>query len=82
MRVFLGVSAALAAAAPAIAVTAHQPIDKRSVTVYNPTATPTVSINTAAAQYTGAAAYDTTMLNPPAPPGDLNKNVNVQLYAG
>ncbi|KAG9125174.1 hypothetical protein FRC07_008677 [Ceratobasidium sp. 392] len=82
MRVFLAASAAFAAVGPALAVTAHQPIDKRAVTVYNPTATPTQSINTAAAQYTGAAAYDTTVLNPPAPPGDLNKNVNVQLYSG
>ncbi|KAG8688124.1 hypothetical protein FRC08_011609 [Ceratobasidium sp. 394] len=79
MRLFLAASAALAAA-PALAVTAHQPLDKRTVTVYNPTASPT--INTAAAQYTGAAAYDTTVLNPPAPPDQQNKDFAVQLAQG
>ncbi|QRV75317.1 glycoside hydrolase family 79 protein [Ceratobasidium sp. AG-Ba] len=82
MRVLLAASAALAAAAPALGVTAHRVLDKRSVTVYNPTAPPTQTINTAAAEYTGAAAYDTTVLNPPAIPGDLNKDFGIQLPQG
>jgi hypothetical protein len=82
MRVFLAASAAFAAAAPALAITAHMPLDKRGVTVYNPSATTTPTTNTAAAQYTGAAAYDTTVLTPPAPPTDLSKDFPVVLYTG
>lgn len=74
MRGFLSASVALAAVSPALAV-----LDKR-LTVYNPTGTTTS--NAAAATYTGAAAYDTTVLNPPAPPGDLVKDFNVQLFSG
>jgi len=81
MRVFLAASAALAAAGPALAITAHVPLEKR-VTVYDPSATSTATVNTAAAQYTGAAAYDTTVLNPPAPPTDLSKDFPVVLTSG
>lgn len=74
MRAFLAASAALPALVSAL--------DKRSVTIYDPTASPTSTANAAAASYTGAAAYDTTVLNPPAPPTDLNKDVPIQLFAG
>lgn len=56
---------------------------KASVTVYyqqgqNPFQTTTA----AAANYTGAAAYNPTVLNAPPPPTDLNKNFPVQLFPG
>lgn len=79
MRGFLSASVALAAVSPALGVIQ---VDKRSVTVYNPTATTTATADAAAASYTGAAAYDTTVLNPPAPPTDLNKDFGIQLYSG
>ena len=44
---------------------------------------PTTSTAAAAdATYTGSAAYDTTVLNPPAPPTDLAKDFPVQLLSG
>lgn len=56
---------------------------KGSVTVYyqqgqNPFQTTTA----AAAQYTGAAAYNPTVLNPPAPLPDLHRNFPIQLVNG
>ncbi|KAF8596582.1 hypothetical protein BDV93DRAFT_542700 [Ceratobasidium sp. AG-I] len=75
MRGLLSASVALAAVSPALAIL-H---DKR-VTVYNPTGTTTS--NAAAATYTGAAAYDTTVLNAPAAPADLVKDFNLQLFSG
>ncbi|KAF8699112.1 Glycoside hydrolase family 79 protein, partial [Rhizoctonia solani] len=76
MRTFLAASLAL----PAL-VAGLQP-EKRSVTVYNPTMTSTSTAAAADATYTGAAAYDTTVLNPPAPPTDLVKDFPVQLLSG
>jgi hypothetical protein len=67
MRQFLAASVAL----PALVA---------GVTVYNPTATTTAAA--ADATYTGAAAYDTTVLTPPAPPTDLSKDFPVQLFSG
>ncbi|CUA68540.1 Beta-glucuronidase [Rhizoctonia solani] len=74
MRTFLAASAALPVLVSALNV------DKRGVTVYNPTMTTTATA--ADATYTGAAAYDTTVLNPPAPPTDLVKDFPVQLMSG
>ncbi|CAE6505796.1 unnamed protein product [Rhizoctonia solani] len=75
MRTFLAASAALPALVSALNV-----VDKRGVTVYNPTMTTTATA--ADATYTGAAAYDTTVLNPPAPPTDVAKDFPVQLMSG
>ncbi|KAH7341484.1 hypothetical protein B0J17DRAFT_765535 [Rhizoctonia solani] len=76
MRTFLAASAALPFLVSALNA------EKRSVTVYNPDATTTTTASAADATYTGAAAYDTTVLNPPAPPTDLVKDFPVQLMSG
>jgi hypothetical protein len=44
--------------------------------------TTTSTAAAADATYTGSAAYDTTVLNPPAPPTDLAKDFPVQLLSG
>ncbi|KAB5589021.1 hypothetical protein CTheo_7533 [Ceratobasidium theobromae] len=74
MRPFFAVSAAFPVLVAAL--------DKRSVTIHGPGVTTTSTAAAADATYTGAAAYDTTNLNPPAPPTDLNKDIPVQLYTG
>lgn len=53
-----------------------------SVTVYNqsPYRDATASASAAAANYTGAAAYDPTVLNPPPIPSDTPMAFNIQLH--
>ncbi|KIY48442.1 hypothetical protein FISHEDRAFT_73638 [Fistulina hepatica ATCC 64428] len=56
------------------------------VTVYDQTPlahmSSTATTGTAAASYTGAAAYDTTVLNPPDVPTNLSTQFGVQLQTG
>ncbi|KAB5591972.1 Beta-glucuronidase [Ceratobasidium theobromae] len=56
------------------AVTVYRPDDRESQL--------TATTSGAAAQYTGSAAYDPTVLNPPAPPEQLNRDYVVQLANG
>ncbi|KAG9083590.1 hypothetical protein FS749_005914, partial [Ceratobasidium sp. UAMH 11750] len=37
----------------------------------------TATSSAEAATYTGSAAYDPTVLNPPPPPGDLNRDFTI-----
>ncbi|KAG9124057.1 hypothetical protein FRC07_013010 [Ceratobasidium sp. 392] len=58
---------------------------KSAVTVYKVNEDPTTATPTAsspASEYTGSAAYDPTVLKPPAPPGDLNRDFTVNLPQG
>ncbi|KXN92551.1 hypothetical protein AN958_05406 [Leucoagaricus sp. SymC.cos] len=56
---------------------------KSSVTVYYlPGQSPFQTTTASAANYTGAAAYNPTVLNAPAPPSDLNRNFPIQLVNG
>ncbi|KAG8713837.1 hypothetical protein FRC09_018268 [Ceratobasidium sp. 395] len=58
-----------------------------AVTVYRVSDDPnqqqaTATASSPASEYTGSAAYDPTVLNPPAPPGDLNRDFTVNLPQG
>jgi hypothetical protein len=66
--------AALTACANA-AITVYK-IDPDTSAEATPTATG------AATTYTGAAAYDPVVLNPPAPPDDLNRDFTIQVSLG
>lgn len=63
--------AALAAAAANAAVTVYRPDDRD--------AQMTATTTGAAAEYTGSAAYDPTVLIPPTPPEQLNRDFVVQV---
>ncbi|KAG8695559.1 hypothetical protein FRC09_009081, partial [Ceratobasidium sp. 395] len=58
-----------------------------AVTVYRVSDDPnqqqaTATASSPASEYTGSAAYDPTVLNPPAPPGDLNRDFAINLPQG
>ncbi|KAF8604933.1 glycoside hydrolase family 79 protein [Ceratobasidium sp. AG-I] len=56
-----------------------------AVTVYQIDGNPALSTSTASApasEYTGSAAYDPTVLNPPAPPDQLNRDFAIALPQG